>query len=114
MRRAKAAITFRTLLDLRGAIPAFVHISDGTLHDANVLDLLLTEPGAFFVTDRGYLDFDQLYKLHHAGSLFVTRAKSNARFLRVGSQPLDHSTGLIWIKQHLRIKRFFGTSENAV
>lgn len=175
-RHTKAAIKLHTLLDLRGAIPTFVHISDGKLHDVNVLDLLLPEPGAFYVMDRGYLDFDRLYKLHQAGSFFVTRAKSNARFRRVRSQPTDRSAGVIcdqlieltvfyssqgyperlrriryrdpegrrlvfltnhlslpalticqlykcrwqvelffkWIKQHLRIKRFFGTSENAV
>ena len=175
-RQTKAAIKLHTLLDLRGAIPAFIHISDGKLHDVNVLDLLLTEPGAFYVMDRGYLDFERLYRLHQAGSYFVTRAKSNSKFRRIYSRPVDRSTGVIcdqvvelvvyysqqgyperlrriryrdakgrrlvfltnnqqlpafticelyrlrwqvelffkWIKQHLRIKRFFGTSENAV
>ncbi|MDE2467204.1 MAG: IS4 family transposase [Bradyrhizobium sp.] len=176
-RQAKAAVKLHTLLDLRGAIPTFIHISDGKLHDVNVLDLLVAEPGAFYVMDRGYLDFQRLYTLHQAGSFFVTRAKSNSKFRRLVSRSVDRSTGLIcdqsveltvfyshqgypdrlrrirfkdpetaktlvfltnnfalpaltigalyksrwqvelffrWIKQHLRIKRFFGTSENAV
>lgn len=176
-RQAKAAVKLHTLLDLRGAIPTFIHISDGKLHDVNVLDLLVAEPGAFYVMDRGYLDFERLYTLHQAGSFFVTRAKSNSKFRRLVSRSVDRSTGLIcdqsveltvfyshqgyperlrrirfkdpetaktlvfltnhfalpaltigalyksrwqvelffrWIKQHLRIKRFFGTSENAV
>ncbi|MGB9430563.1 MAG: IS4 family transposase [Gammaproteobacteria bacterium] len=176
-RDAKAAIKLHTLLDLRGAIPAFIFISDGKLHDVNVLDVLLPEPGAFYVMDRGYLDFERLHILHQAGSFFVTRAKSNFKYHRIYSCPVDRRTGLIcdqqveltvfysrhgyperlrrirykdpetgktlvfltnhlglpaasvcalyksrwqvelffkWIKQHLRIKRFFGTSENAV
>lgn len=175
-RTTKAAVKLHTLLDLRGAIPSFIHISDGKLHDVNVLDVLIAEPGAFYVMDRGYLDFDRLYRLHLAASFFVTRAKSNFRFKRVYSRPVDRTTGLLcdqevqltvfysqqayperlrriryrdgegrrlvfltnhmtlaplticelyrsrwqvelffkWIKQHLRIKRFFGTSENAV
>jgi len=175
-RQTKAAVKLHTLLDLRGGIPSFIHISDGKLHDVNVLDLLLPEAGAFYVMDRGYLDFERLYVLHQANSFFVTRAKSNFKFKRIYSQPVDKTTGLIcdqtieltvfysqqayperlrriryrdaegrrlvfltnhmtlpapticdlyrlrwqvelffkWIKQHLRIKRFFGTSENAV
>lgn len=176
-RDTKAAIKLHTLLDLRGAIPAFIFISDGKLHDVNVLDILLPEPGAFYVMDRGYLDFDRLHALHQAGAFFVTRAKSNFKFKRIYSYSVDRTTGLIcdqlieltvfysqrgyperlrrirfkdpetektlvfltnhlgisaatvcalyksrwqvelffkWIKQHLRIKRFFGTSENAV
>jgi len=175
-RSTKAAVKLHTLLDLRGAIPTFIHISDGKLHDVNVLDLLTPEPGAFYVMDRGYMDFERLYALHRAGSFFVTRAKSNSKFKRVLSQPVDRSSGLIcdqlveltvyysqqgyperlrriryrdpegrrlvfltnnmslpaltiaalyksrwqvelffkWIKQHLRIKRFLGNSENAV
>jgi hypothetical protein len=175
-RTTKAAIKLHTLLDLRGAIPTFIHISDGKLHDVNVLDLLIPEPGAFYVMDRGYLDFERLHVLHQAGSFFVTRAKSNFKCRRILSQPVDRSTGLIcdqivelivfysqhayperlrrircrdeegrtlvfltnnmtlpaltictlykqrwqvelffkWIKQHLRIKRFFGNSQNAV
>jgi hypothetical protein len=176
-RSAKAAIKLHTLLDLRGNIPTFLHISDGKLHDVNVLDLLLPEPGAFYIMDRGYIDFERLHRLHEAGSFFVTRAKSNLKAQRRYSHPIDRSTGLIcdqtivltgfysrqdfdtplrrikfkdpesgkrlvfltnnfalpaititelyrcrwqvelffkWIKQHLRIKVFFGTSENAV
>jgi hypothetical protein len=176
-RSTKAAIKLHTLLDLRGNIPTFLHISDGKLHDVNVLDLLLPEPGAFYIMDRGYIDFERLYRLHAAGSFFVTRAKSNLKAQRRYSHLVDRSTGLIcdqtivltgfysrrdfdtplrrikfkdpetgkrlvfltnnfalpaititelyrcrwqvelffkWIKQHLRIKVFFGTSENAV
>jgi len=174
--QTEATVKMHTLLDLRGAIPAFVHVSDGRLHDVNVLDLLIPEPGAFYLMDRGYLDFERLYSLHQGGSFFVTRAKSNFKFQRVLSRPVDRSTGLIcdqiielivfyskqgyperlrriryrddegrtlvfltnnlalpasticelyrqrwhvelffkWIKQHLRIRRFFGNSENAV
>jgi len=75
-RSTKAAIKLHTLLDLRRAIPAFIHISDGKLHDVNVLDMLALEVGAFYVMDRGYLDFSRLYTLHQAGAFFVTRAKS--------------------------------------
>lgn len=176
-RETKAAVKLHTLLDLRGAIPTFIHISDGKLHDVNVLDILVPEPGAFYVMDRGYLDFERLYVMHQAGAFFVTRAKSNFKCKRIYSRCVDRSTGLMcdqtveltvfyskqgyserlrrirfkdpetgktlvfltnhfgipaqdictlyksrwqielffkWIKQHLRIKRFFGTSENAV
>jgi hypothetical protein len=176
-RSTKAAIKLHTLLDLRGNIPTFLHISDGKLHDVNVLDLLLPEPGAFYIMDRGYIDFERLHRLHEAGSFFVTRAKSNLKAQRRYSHPVDRSTGLIcdqtivltgfysrqgfdtplrrikfkdpetgkrlvfltnnfalpaitiaelyrcrwqvelffkWVKQHLRIKVFFGISENAV
>jgi hypothetical protein len=176
-RTAKAAIKLHTLLDLRGNIPTFIHISDGKLHDVNVLDLLLPEPGAFYIMDRGYIDFERLHRLHEMGSFFVTRAKSNLKVHRRYSHPVDRRTGLLcdqtvvltgfysrqdfdtplrrirfndpktgkrlvfltnnfalpaitiadlyrcrwqvelffkWIKQHLRIKVFFGTSENAV
>jgi len=176
-RETKAAVKLHTLLDLRGPIPTFVHISDGKLHDVNALDLLVVEAGAFYVMDRGYLDFERLYTLHQARAFFVTRAKSNSKFKRLLSRAVDRSSGLIcdqeveptvfyshqgyperlrriayrdpeqdkrlvfltnhmllpalticalyksrwqvelffkWIKQHLRIKRFFGTSQNAV
>jgi DDE family transposase/uncharacterized protein DUF4372 len=175
-RSTKAAVKLHTLLDLRGGIPSFIHISDGKLHDVKVLDLLLPEPGAFYVMDRGYHDFERLYALHQAGSFFVTRARSNTQFKRIDARPVNKTAGLIcdqtieltisysqqryperlrrvryrddegrrlvfltnhmtlpalticdlyrlrwqvelffkWIKQHLRIKRFFGTSENAV
>jgi len=176
-RSTKAAIKLHTLLDLRGAIPAFIHISDGKLHDVNVLDLLSFEAGAFYVMDRGYVDFARLHALHQAGAFFVTRAKSPMDARRVYSAATDRSTGVIsdqrvmlngyysarkypehlrrirfkdpvtgktlifltnntalpaltiaalyksrwqvelffkWIKQHLRIKKFLGNSENAV
>ena len=176
-RLTKAAIKLHTLLDLRGAIPAFIHISDGKLHDVNGLDMLAFEPGAFYVMDRGHVDFARLYTLHQAGAFFVTRAKSPMDARRVYSAPTDRSTGVIsdqqvmlngyysarkypehlrrvrfkdpesgktlifltnnmalpaltiaalyksrwqvelffkWIKQHLRIKKFLGNSENAV
>ena len=175
-RSTKAAIKLHTLIDLRGNIPSFIHISDGKLHDVNVLDELLPEAGAFYVMDRGYLDFERLHRLHLSGAFFITRAKSNLKAQRRYSRPVDRSTGLIcdqtitltvfyskegypeplrrirfktdegktlvfltnnfalpalmitelyrcrwqvelffkWIKQHLRIKSFFGTSETAV
>ena len=176
-RSTKAAIKLHTLLDLRGNIPAFIHISDGKMGDVNVLDMLSVEAGAFYVMDRGYLDFGRLFALHQAGAFFVTRAKRGMNAHRVYSMPTDRSTGIIcdqritldgfyvsqnypeqlrrirfkdpksgktlvfltnntalpaltiaalyknrwqvelffkWIKQHLRIKRFIGNSENAV
>jgi hypothetical protein len=176
-RTTKAAVKMHTLLDLRGSIPSFIHVSDGKLHDVHALDLLVPEPGAIYVMDRGYVDFARLHVLHLAGAFFVTRAKSNIDFHRVYSAKTDRDIGVIcdqtialdgfytkqdypahlrrvrfkdpetgktlvfltnqmtlpsaticalyknrwqvelffkWIKQHLRIKRFFGTSENAV
>jgi hypothetical protein len=176
-RKSKAAIKLHTLLDLRGNIPTFIHISDGKLHDVNALDLLTLEPGAFYVMDRGYLDFERLYTFTLASAFFVTRAKSNTQYQRRYSHPVDRFTGLIcdqtivltgaksrnaypeklrrvkfrdpetgktlvfltnnfalpaltiaqlyrsrwqvelffkWIKQNLRIKSYYGTSENAV
>jgi len=176
-RSTKSAIKLHTLLDLRGNIPTFIHISDGKLHDVNVLDILLPDPGAFYVMDRGYIDFKRLFTLHTAGSFFVIRAKSNIKYQRRYSHQTDKFNGVIcdqtiiltgfnsendypqvlrlikyrdlqtrkkfsfltnnftipaqtvadlyryrwqvelffkWIKQHLRIKSFFGTSENAV
>jgi len=176
-RRTKAAIKLHTLLDLRGNIPAFIRISDGTMHDVNVLDELIAEPGAFYVLDRAYVDFYRLHDLHVNQAFFVTRAKVNMAYRRRYSHPVDTATGLRsdqtivlttenslrgypeplrrirfydeekerafvfltnnfslpaltitelykcrwqvelffkWIKQHLRIKKFFGTTENAV
>ena len=176
-RSTKAAIKLHTLLDLRGNIPSFIFISDGKLHEVNVLDQLIPEPGAFYVMDRGYLDFERLSRFEEAGSFFVIRTKSNLKAQRRYSHPVDRDTGLIcdqtvvltgfysrqgfetplrrikfkdpesgrrlvfltnnftlpaltitklyrlrwqvelffkWIKQHLRIKAFFGTTENAV
>ena len=94
-RSTKAAIKLHTLLDLRGSIPAFIHISDGKLHDVNVLDMLSLEAGAFYVMDRGYVDFERLYTLHQAGAFFVTRAKSPMDARRVYSAPVDRDTGVI-------------------
>src|ERR1700730_15822664 len=176
-RSTKAAIKLHTLLDLRGNIPSFIFISNGKMHDVRILDHLVPEPGAFYVMDRGYVDFERLGRLDDAGSFFVTRANANMKARRRYSRPVDRSTGLIcdqtivltgfytrqgfdrplrrikfndpetgkslvfltnnfvlpaltiaklykyrwqvelffkWIKQHLRIKTFFGTSENAV
>ena len=176
-RATKSAVKMHTLLDLRGNIPSFIHISDGKLHDVHALDMLIPEPGAIYVMDRGYIDFGRLHTLHQAGAFFVTRAKSNLNAHRVYSAPTDRTTGVIadqtialdglrtrrdypvhlrrirfhdvekaktlvfltnqtalpalticdlyksrwqvelffkWIKQHLRIKQFYGTSENAV
>lgn len=173
----KAAVKMHTLLDLRGVIPSFIHVSDGKLHDVNVLDVLILEAGAFYVMDRGYLDYARLYTLHQARAFFVTRARSNMDARRLYSTSTDRATGVIcdqsiafngryaaqdypeqlrriryrdpdsgktlvfltnntalpaltiaalykcrwqvelffkWVKQHLRIKRFYGTSENAV
>ena len=176
-RRAKAAVKLHTLLDLRGSIPTFIHITDGKTHEVNVLDDLLIEAGAFYLMDRGYLDFARLFVIHQAQAFFVTRAKSNTKFKRRYSHPVDRDntnvlcdqTGVLtvfysskdyptvlrrvvvrdetgkritfltnnfalkpeliaalyrqrwqvelffkWIKQHLRIKTFYGTTENAV
>ena len=176
-RTTKAAIKLHTLLDLRGNIPSFIHISDGKLHEVNVLDLLIPEPGSFYIMDRGYLDYERLHRLTQASAFFVIRAKANLKYRRLYSATVDKSTGLKhdqtgvltgfytsqhypdklrkikyydsqtgkhlvfltnnfslpaltiaelyrfrwqvelffkWIKQHLRIKAFYGTSENAV
>ena len=94
-RSTKAAIKLHTLLDLRGAIPAFIHISDGKLHDVNVLDMLVFEAGAFYVMDRGYVDFERLHSIQRAGAFFVTRAKSPMDARRVYSAATDRSTGII-------------------
>ena len=91
----KAAVKLHTLLDLRGSIPAFIHISDGKLHEVNVLDMLTFEAGAFYVMDRGYLDFARLYTLHQAGAFFVTRARSAFDARRVYSAATDRATGVI-------------------
>ena len=176
-RTTKSAVKMHTLLDLRGNIPSFIHITDDKWGDVNVLDVLVLEAGAIYIMDRGYLDFTRLYVLHQAKAFFVTRAKSNTRFRRVYSASVDRSKGIIcdqtivltgtnsgedypehlrrirfkdpqtgktlvfltnnftlpaaticalykarwqvelffkWIKQHLRIKKFYGNSENAV
>ena len=94
-RKTKAAVKMHTLLDLRGSIPSFVHISNGKLHDVNVLDLLVPEPGATYVMDRAYVDFLRLHKLDQAGAFFVTRAKKNFRARRIYSAPTDRTLGII-------------------
>ena len=94
-RSTKAAVKSHTLLDLRGAIPTFIHISDGKMHDVNVLDLLVIEAGAFYIMDRGYLDFERLYGLDQAKDSFVTRAKRNLDARRLYSAPVNCDTGLI-------------------
>ena len=94
-RSTKAAVKMHTLLDLRGNIPSFIHISDGKLHDVHALDMLLPEAGAIYVMDRGYVDFARLHVLHEAGAFFVTRAKSNLDAHRVYSAPADRSAGVI-------------------
>src|SRR5271169_2749608 len=94
-RSTKAAVKMHTLLDLRGNIPSFIHVSDGKLHDVHALDMLLPEPGAIYVMDRGYVDFTRLHVLHEAGAFFVTRAKSNMDAHRVYSAPTDRTTGII-------------------
>ena len=175
-RKNKAAVKLHTLLDLRGSIPSFIEITDGKVHDVNILDILIHEAGSFYVMDRGYLDFSRLYLLRQSQAFFVIRAKSNLKYRRLYSRPIKKRTGLRcdqtiilatyqsakdypekirlirfidsdgrrlafltnnfslkaltiaelyksrwkvelffkWIKQHLRIKAFFGTSENAV
>lgn len=94
-RTTKAAVKMHTLLDLRGSIPSFIHVSDGKLHDVHALDLLMPEAGAIYVMDRGYVDFARLHVLHLAGSFFVTRTKSNMNFHRVYSAPTDRSISVI-------------------
>src|SRR5450830_906938 len=94
-RSTKAAVKLHTLLDLRGSIPSFIFISDGKMHDVNILDRLVPEAGAFYVMDRGYVDFQRLARLDDAGSFFVTRAKSNLKARRRYSRPVDRSTGLV-------------------
>ena len=93
-RSTKSAVKLHTLLDLRGNIPTFTHISDGKLQDVNILDILLPEPGAFYIMDRAYVDFERLFSLHMAGSFFVIRAKSNARYTRRYSHSVDKSGGV--------------------
>jgi len=102
-RSTKAAIKLHTLLDLRGNIPSFIFISDGKMHDVRILDHLVPEPGAFYVMDRGYVDFERLGRLDDAGSFFVTRAKSNMKARRRYSRPVDRSTGLICDQTIVRI-----------
>lgn len=105
-RSTKAAVKLHTLLDLRGNIPAFIHISDGKTHEVNALDMLPIEAGAFYVMDRGYLDFGRLFTLHQAGAFFVTRAKRGMDAHRVYSMPTDRSTGII-CDQRIALNGFY-------
>ena len=109
-RSTKSAVKIHTLLDLRGAIPAFVYLSEGKMHDTKVLDMLVFEPGAFYVMDRGYLDFERLYRLHQAGAFFVTRAKDNLRARRVYSKPTDRTTGVI-ADQRVMLEGFYAKQD---
>jgi hypothetical protein len=109
-RSAKAAIKLHTLLDLRGAIPRFIDISDGKWHDVNVLDILIPEAGAFYVMDRGYLDFPRLYALHQSGGFFVTRAKRNSNIRLIASRAIDRSTGLI-CDQSVMLNTFYAAQD---
>ena len=90
-RSTKAAIKLHTLLDLRGNIPSFIHITDGKTHEVNVMDDLLLEPGAFYLMNRGCLDFARLFVIHEAKSFFVTRSKSNTKLKRRYSHPVDRA-----------------------
>ena len=93
-RKHKGAVKLHTLIDLRGNIPTFIHVSDGKLHDVNVLDQIPFEAGSFYVMDRGYVDFARLYRMHQTQAFYVTRAKSNLQYRRVYSHPIDKTTGL--------------------
>ena len=104
-RSTKSAVKLHTLLDLRGNIPTFIHVSDGKMHDVNVLDILVPEPGAFYIMDRGYVDFERLFLLHSVGAFFIIRAKSNGRWsaaqeqealdeAREYSHPVDKTSGV--------------------
>ena len=93
-RKTKGAIKLHTLLDIHGNILTFLHISDGKLHDVNVMDYLPPEAGAFYIMDRAYLDFDRLYRMHRCGSLFVLRAKSNTKLYRIASKLVNRSSGV--------------------
>lgn len=93
-RKTKAAIKMHTLLDLRGNIPTFIEITDGKVHDVNILDILIPEPGSTYVMDRGYLDFKRLYNIDQSGAFFIIRKKSNTDLNRLYSRPVDKTTGL--------------------
>jgi len=128
----KAALKLHLVMDIRGSIPTFFDMTSGNVNDVNFLDLVIFEPGAFYIMDRGYLDFGRLYEIHTKGAFFVTRAKRNTRMKRRYSNPVDKTVGVRvdqvvlyknrwqielffkWIKQHLKIKTFWGHSENAV
>ena len=109
-RKHKGAVKLHTLLDLRGAIPTLVIITDGKVHDVNILDQLIFESGAIYLMDRGYLDFARLYRIHQAPAFFVTRAKSNSQFQRLYSKPADKAAG-IQCDQIVRLKNFYARKD---
>ncbi len=109
-RSTKAAVKMHTLLDLRGNIPSFIHISDGKMHEVNVLDQLIPEPGAYYIMDKGFLDFARLFRLQEAGSFFVIRAKSNLQARRRYSHAVDRSTGLV-CDQTVVLTGFYSTKD---
>jgi len=109
-RSTKATIKLHTLLDMRGAIPAFIHINDGKMHDVNVMDVLPIEAGAFYVMDRGYVEYARLYKIHQAGAFFVARAKRGMDARRVYSAPADRSTGVI-CDQAIALNGFYAAKD---
>ena len=109
-RRIKAAIKLHTLLDLRGNIPTFIHITDGKLHDVNVLDILIPEAGSIYVMDRGYTDFKRLYAMHQSTAFFIIRAKTNLKFQRIYSHPVDKTKGLR-CDQTVRLTGFYTSKE---
>ncbi len=109
-RKTKAAIKLHTHLDLHGNIPTFIHITDGKVHDVNVLDILVTVPGSFYVMDRGYLDFARLYAMNLNNAYFVIRSKSNTKFRRVYSHPVEKDSGLI-CDQTIRLSGFYTSKD---
>jgi len=109
-RKHKAAIKLHTLLDVRCQIPCFIHITDGLTHDVNVLDVLDFEVGAFYIMDKGYLDWQRLFRITKSKAYFVTRAKDNLAFVRVYSHPVDRSTGLI-CDQTIRLKNYYAAKD---
>ena len=113
-RQAKAAIKLHTLLDIRGSIPTFIHITDGKTHEVNTLDELMIEPGAYYLLDRGYLDFRRLFAIHQALAFFVTRAKRNTRFTRRYSQPVDRENTHVVCDQVGTLSMFYSSKDYPV
>ena len=116
-RKHKAAVKLHTMLDAKTNIPTFIYITSGAVHEVNVLDLFPLEAGSYYLMDKGYIDFGRLHRIQKAGAFFVTRAKDNFKFVRLSSRSVDKSTGELffkWIKQHLKVKTFWGYSFNAV
>lgn len=109
-RQNKGAVRAHTLMDLRGSIPTFIKLTDGLCHEVNVLDDLIFEPGAFYIMDRGFVDFDRLYNIDQCGAFFVTRSKSNLQFQRIASRKVNKKAGLI-CDQTIRLKTFYSTKD---